>query len=88
MALSPAEKLQALGGPWGQWITELQKKYVTAEGTLGTQLVKLDVKRARPFQILTGFVIMAHEHKFHTGGFQLKFLNRTDPVSFKSRAII
>ncbi|WWC97185.1 hypothetical protein V866_004064 [Kwoniella sp. B9012] len=58
--LSTAEKLQAHGGPWPDWIGELIKKYVTAEETLGKQLNWV-TNRGRIFQNLLGFVATARE---------------------------
>lgn len=31
VALTPAEKLQALSSPWVEWINTLQRKYVTEQ---------------------------------------------------------
>lgn len=82
MALSAAEKLQALGGPWGEWCTELEKKYITAEGAAASNLPKFDILRGRPFQVMSAFIIMAHENKVAPSAVMTaRFLERTDPVS-------
>lgn len=83
MALSAAEKLQAHGGAWSTWITELQKKYISAPGTIGSLLEKFDTGRGRPFQMLTSFVMMANTDQriTPTNATQTKFLQRTDSVS-------
>jgi hypothetical protein len=84
MALSNPEKLQALAGPWGEFIVELQKKYITGgEWTIGTLLHKFEVTRGRPFQVLTAFTMMANsEGRVDlTSSTQSKFLKRTDNAS-------
>ncbi|KAL1409655.1 hypothetical protein Q8F55_003651 [Vanrija albida] len=81
MALSAPEKLQALGGPWSAWITELQKKYVTTEGALASHLPNFDVSRGKPFQNVCAFVMLAFENKsgLHpTAGTEHNFLLRMD----------
>ncbi|WRT63537.1 uncharacterized protein IL334_000442 [Kwoniella shivajii] len=60
VALSAAEKLQAHSGPWPGWIIELDKRYIAAADTLGTNL-RWDLRRGRSFQNLLGFVAMARE---------------------------
>jgi hypothetical protein len=61
MPLSAAEKLQALGGHWSTWITQLEKKYIIAQGGLKDTLPKFDVGRGRPFQVLASLVYMVHD---------------------------
>ncbi|OXG19654.1 hypothetical protein C366_02510 [Cryptococcus neoformans Tu401-1] len=58
VALSSAEKLQALSSPWAQWCSKLEKKYITASNTLG-DLLSWDIKRAKSFQNVVGFVYLA-----------------------------
>ena len=83
VALSAPEKLQAIPGPWPEWILELQKKYVTEQHTLAEK-IDWDVTRAKPFQALTAFVMLAYEPirlSQPTYPSMTKFLERSDPVS-------
>lgn len=84
MALTAAEKLQALPGPWREWIMELQKKYVTGSGTIADRLPKFSTKRAKAFQFLVAFIMIAHStaRVVPTAATQTKFLKRVDPVSY------
>ena len=82
VALSAPEKLQAIPGPWAEWIIELQKKYVTEENTLGDRMV-WDQKRGRPFQVLTASIMLAYDpgRQFQpTATTMTKYLQRSDPV--------
>ncbi|TXT06053.1 hypothetical protein VHUM_03526 [Vanrija humicola] len=90
VALSAPEKLQALGGPWSAWITELQKKYITADGALASHLANFDVSRARAFQNVLAYVMLAFENKsgtHPTNNTEATFLGRTDMPerAFKKR---
>ncbi|WWC85679.1 uncharacterized protein L201_000545 [Kwoniella dendrophila CBS 6074] len=58
--LSAAEKLQAHAGPYAKWIGELEKRYITAEGTLGG-LLNWVMNRGRPFQNLLGSIALCRE---------------------------
>lgn len=81
VALSAPEKLQALGGHWSAWITELQKKYVVSAGALSSYLLHFDVARGRAFQNVLAFVMLAFENKsgtHPTNATEMKFLSRTD----------
>jgi hypothetical protein len=83
VALSAPEKLQAIPGPWSKWIIQLQKKYIAEEGTLGTSIV-WDQGRARPFQALTAFIMLAldtTEAISPTSAVMTSFLTRSDAVS-------
>lgn len=83
VALSAPEKLQAIPGPWTEWIIELQKKYIIETHTLGDKL-DWDTKRGKPFQALTAFIMLAYEANqttAPTSSLMAKFLNRGDPVS-------
>lgn len=77
MPLSSAERLQALGGEMSAWIRDLDRRFITGDGGFVAYLHKLDVKRARSFQILTAFVYMAYEGKriVPTAVSEDKFLN-------------
>lgn len=90
VALSAAEKLQALAGPWGAWITELQKKFILAPGALAELLPKLDISRGRPFQILLSYVMIANSSAriVPASGNQTKYLERTDQASALTKAEI
>ncbi|KLT38448.1 hypothetical protein CC85DRAFT_289512 [Cutaneotrichosporon oleaginosum] len=81
MPLSAAEKLQALGGHWSTWITQLEKKYINANGGLKDTLPKFDVTRGRPFQILASLVMMVYDPESKTvphSTTMTKFLERGD----------
>ncbi|ORY27368.1 hypothetical protein BCR39DRAFT_538518 [Naematelia encephala] len=80
VALSAPEKLQAIPGPWSDWILELQKKYITEPGMLSTH-VNFDTRRARPFQALAAIVLLAYGQKDNLPTYQSmgKFLERKDP---------
>lgn len=81
MPLSAAEKLQALGGKWSPWITNLEKQYITAEGGLQSMLPKFDTGRARMFQSLVSLVMMDYDPKSHVVPSNTKmtqFLSRGD----------
>ncbi|WVW81667.1 hypothetical protein I302_103662 [Kwoniella bestiolae CBS 10118] len=89
--LSSAEKLQAHGGPWPEWITELEKRYVTAEATLGKKLNWV-TNRGRIFQNLLGLVATAREsspNKIWSPAISglKRFVERGDPPDqdFKNR---
>ncbi|RSH89444.1 hypothetical protein EHS25_001993 [Saitozyma podzolica] len=60
VALSAAEKLQAIPGPWGTWIGELLKKYILPEGTL-SDAIPWDTKRGKPFQAVASMVLLCHD---------------------------
>ncbi|KZT26758.1 hypothetical protein NEOLEDRAFT_1131787 [Neolentinus lepideus HHB14362 ss-1] len=49
MALTAAEKLQAISSPWGQWISQLQTKWVVPDTGLASVL-DWDIRRGRDFQ--------------------------------------
>ena len=84
MPLTTAEKMQAISSPWSNWIIELQKKYITEEGTLGDKF-RFDQTRGRAFQALGAFVILAYQYPerqttlYYT--VQSAFLSRSDQVS-------
>ncbi|WVQ74029.1 hypothetical protein IAR50_003610 [Cryptococcus sp. DSM 104548] len=62
VALSSAEKLQAISSPHSSWITFLERKYIDGEtGTL-RGLIHWDLKRARSFQNTAYFVCLASAH--------------------------
>jgi hypothetical protein len=90
VALSAAEKLQALAGPWGEWVTELQKKFIIGAGTLSELLPKLDISRGRPFQILLSYIMIANDAQriVPTSSNQTKFLSRTDQVSTSTLGLL
>ena len=83
VALSAPEKLQAIPSPWTEWIIELQKKYVTEDNTLQSNM-SWETNRGRPFQALTAFVILAYDpsrQPLPTYPIMTKFLERSDPVT-------
>lgn len=87
VALSASEKLQAIPGPWTEWIIELQKKYITEGNTLGDKMT-WETKRGRPFQALTAFIILAYDPSrasIPSYPTMTKFLERSDPVSSSNR---
>ncbi|TFK43458.1 hypothetical protein BDQ12DRAFT_675017 [Crucibulum laeve] len=55
MALTAAEKLQAISSPWSQWIAELEAKHVMIEGGL-SDVIEWDTSRGRNFQNLAYLV--------------------------------
>lgn len=65
VSLSTAEKLQAIPGPWPQWVIALQRKYINEEKTLG-DTITWDQTRGKPFQNLAGMVILAYEQDRET----------------------
>lgn len=86
VALSSAEKLQAISSPWAHWCSKLEKKYITAPNTLG-DLLSWDIKRAKSFQNVVGFVYLAKcsvegKEATSTGWMSLKgLLEANVPVS-------
>ena len=83
VSLSASEKLQAIPGPWTMWIIELQKKYVLEEDTLG-HLLTWDTSRAKAFQGLVAFIMMAYDPSRQTQPTypaMTPFCQRSDPVS-------
>ncbi|EIW73182.1 hypothetical protein M231_07438 [Tremella mesenterica] len=80
MALSAAEKLQAIPGPWSAWILELQKKYITEPNTLNRPKVEMDTSRGRAFQNLVAIVMLCYgQDKAPTAIKMHQFLERKDP---------
>lgn len=57
VALSAAEKLQAIPGQLTTWIMEIAKKYVFEEDTLGDYM-DWDVARGKPFQHIASMIHM------------------------------
>ncbi|KDQ21471.1 hypothetical protein BOTBODRAFT_25916 [Botryobasidium botryosum FD-172 SS1] len=55
MALTPAEKLQAISSPWANWIRELQKRYISCEGGF-PGAITWDITRGKDFQCLCQLV--------------------------------
>lgn len=83
MALSSAEKLQAIASPYTTWLGELLKKYVFQDGTL-KDLITWDTTRGKPFQSFASIAIWCQDpsaiaalspSKYHA------YLDRQDPVS-------
>ena len=87
VALSAAEKLQAIPGPWSSWIAELLKKYVYEEGTLA-DAVTWDTRRAKPFQHVLSMSVLCYDpsriSKPPTSTELAKWLGRSDGVSVTS----
>lgn len=78
MTLSSSEKLQAIPGPWPNWISDLRTKFVSKDGTLGDKL-DWDKTRGRPFANIAVFVMMAHGSGQSSSQLS-SFLERTDAV--------
>ncbi|THH18787.1 hypothetical protein EW146_g2255 [Bondarzewia mesenterica] len=55
VALTAAEKLQAISSPWAAWINGLESRYVSSEDGL-TDVIKFDTKRGRNFQNLAHLI--------------------------------
>ncbi|KAF4602043.1 hypothetical protein EYR40_005244 [Pleurotus pulmonarius] len=55
VALTPAEKLQAVASPWSNWINALRNKHILIDNGLSA-LLSWDTARARDFQNLANFV--------------------------------
>ncbi|PIL34001.1 hypothetical protein GSI_03709 [Ganoderma sinense ZZ0214-1] len=55
VALTAAEKLQAIPSPWSEWIGELQSRYVYIDDSL-TQKINVTIKRGQDFQLIAGIV--------------------------------
>jgi hypothetical protein len=55
MALTAAEKMQSISGPWADWIRLLQKKYVDSKGGFRDQL-QWDTSRGKDYQCLATLV--------------------------------
>ncbi|KAM5543199.1 hypothetical protein V8D89_003073 [Ganoderma adspersum] len=55
VALTAAEKLQAIPSPWSEWIGELQSRYVYIDNSL-TQKINVTIKRGQDFQLIAGIV--------------------------------
>lgn len=55
VALTAAEKLQAISSPWATWINKLESRYISADDGL-TDVLKFDTKRGRNFQNLAHFI--------------------------------
>ncbi|ORX34990.1 hypothetical protein BD324DRAFT_609725 [Kockovaella imperatae] len=81
MPLTTAEKMQAISSPWTNWILELQKKYISHEGTLG-DMIKIDQTRGRAYQALSAFVQLAYYYPDRQSTIsyvqQTVFLSRAD----------
>ncbi|ODN80489.1 hypothetical protein, variant [Cryptococcus amylolentus CBS 6039] len=59
VALSSAEKLQAISSPRSSWITFLERKYIDGESGTLKGLIDWDLKRAKGFQNTAFFVCLA-----------------------------
>ncbi|KAF8837162.1 hypothetical protein BDN67DRAFT_973331 [Paxillus ammoniavirescens] len=87
VALSPAERLQAIVGPWSTVIREIQSQVLGEEGFEG--YLDWGHARGRDFQCLAtiGYLIEFHPKSTVPGTKSLeRWLQRTDPVSPKLRA--
>ncbi|WVF66333.1 hypothetical protein IAT40_001073 [Kwoniella sp. CBS 6097] len=89
VALTAAEKLQAIASPWATWIIELEKRYINEDGTLGHTL-NWDTSRGKPFQSLLGFIMLAIDptRQLTPSAANMKhFVNRADEpeANFKAR---
>lgn len=89
VALSSAEKLQAIASPYTTWLGELLKKYVFQDGTL-KDLITWDTTRGKPFQSFASIAIWCQDpsaiaalspSKYHA------YLDRQDPpdAAFRRR---
>ncbi|KIJ19326.1 hypothetical protein PAXINDRAFT_96729, partial [Paxillus involutus ATCC 200175] len=87
VALSPAERLQAIVGPWPTVIREIQSQVLGEEGFEG--YLDWGHARGRDFQCLAtiGYLIEFHPKSTVPGTKSLeRWLQRTDPVSLRLRA--
>ncbi|WVR03288.1 hypothetical protein IAU60_000279 [Kwoniella sp. DSM 27419] len=89
VALSAAEKLQAVASPWATWILELEKRYILEPGTLG-QLLSWENRRGKPFQNLLGLIMLVIEPNKAvkpTAATMKHFISRSDTPEegFKAR---
>lgn len=85
MALTPAEKLQALSTPWAKFVTSLLQRYIyPQEDGLWKYLQDWDRSRGRDFQNLATIVYMIEiypEKRTNIGAAKLhSWLLRVDPV--------
>jgi hypothetical protein len=83
VALTSAEKLQAIASPWTTWLSELLKKYVFHPGTLRDSFT-WDTTRGKPFQTFASIAIWCQDPDAITNLSPPKykaFLDRQDPVS-------
>jgi hypothetical protein len=85
MALTPAEKLQALSTPWAKFTTSLLQRYIyPQEDGLWKYLQDWDRSRGRDFQNLATIVYMIEvfpERRANIGAAKLhSWLLRVDPV--------
>ncbi|WVQ93954.1 hypothetical protein IAU59_001032 [Kwoniella sp. CBS 9459] len=89
VALTAAEKLQAIASPWSTWLLQLEKQYIIEDGTLG-QALSWDTSRGKPFQNLLGFIMLAIDPTRHltpSAANMKQFINRADEpeANFKAR---
>ncbi|TBU44693.1 hypothetical protein BD309DRAFT_957785 [Dichomitus squalens] len=81
VALTAAEKLQAISSPWTEWIGELQSRYVYLEDSL-TQNINVAIKRGQDFQLIAGLVYCCDMYPEHSQPLSKnldKWLSRMDP---------
>lgn len=82
VALTPAEKLQAIASPYTTWLSVLLKKYVFEDGTL-RDLITWDTKRGKPFQSFASMAMWCQDPSSIGALSPPKykaFLDRQDPV--------
>lgn len=78
-----SEKLQAIAGPWSDFIQEILKKYVMGDGCL-QQFINFDFTRARPFSAIVSAAMICYalpENKVSPSASSMAtFTKRTDEV--------
>jgi hypothetical protein len=60
MAKLSVEKLQAIASPWADYVNELDMKYISIGGGLGSH-VEFDAKRGRTFQNIASMLYCCEE---------------------------
>ncbi|KIP05072.1 hypothetical protein PHLGIDRAFT_169058 [Phlebiopsis gigantea 11061_1 CR5-6] len=84
VALTPAERMQAVSGPWPDLVREIQSVVIGEEGFSGA--LEWGSSRGRDFQCLAMIVYMLQGHpKFPVASQIEKWLSNSDPVPSKLR---
>ncbi|KAI1791297.1 hypothetical protein LXA43DRAFT_1094676 [Ganoderma leucocontextum] len=90
VALTAAEKLQAIPSPRSAWIGELQSRYVYIENSL-TQKISVTIKRGQDFQLIAGIVYCCDrlpEHALPLSNSLNTWLSELDPPSEQFKGAI
>jgi hypothetical protein len=86
-----SEKLQAIPGPWAEWISKLESKHVMCDGGLA-QILEWDTKRGRDFQCIAHFVFCCESYPdvylLPTAAKMEKWLTREDNPSHEFKNLI